>query len=100
MSFAELLYSIISFTLFKISYYSFFIFISIIYFFIMNKNCDFFLKTVLIGNTGVGKTSLMNRIIDNTFEENYIATVAVDFKTRIYEIEGRKIKLDIWDTAG
>lgn len=66
----------------------------------MSKNCDFFLKNVLVGNSGVGKTSLMNWIMENDYEDNYVTTIAVDFKTKFYDIEGRKIKFDIWDTAG
>lgn len=66
----------------------------------MGKNFDFFFKNVLIGNAGVGKTSIMNWIVDDKFEENYLATIAVDYKSKSVEYQNRKIKLDIWDTAG
>lgn len=66
----------------------------------MTRNFDFFFKNVLIGNSGVGKTSLMNWIVDDKFDSNYLATIAVDFKSKNTIFEGHKVKMDIWDTAG
>ena len=61
----------------------------------MNK-----LKLILIGEGTVGKTSLINQYINNTFKEDYIMNVGVDKSLKEIEIEKTKIKLEIWDTPG
>ena len=66
----------------------------------MGKNYNFFIKSVLIGDPGVGKTSLMAWIMKEPFKDKYFATVGIDFKTRNLVSGGEKIKFDIWDTAG
>jgi Ras-related protein Rab-18 len=60
------------------------------------------LKTLLIGNSGVGKSSLLLRFTDDTFlpQEEVSATIGVDFKVSMMEINGEQYKLTIWDTAG
>jgi small GTP-binding protein len=57
-------------------------------------------KYILIGDLGSGKTSLINRYINNNYIENYICTVGVDFMTKTIKIDGDIIKIQIWDTAG
>lgn len=58
------------------------------------------LKILLIGDTSVGKSSLLVRFVDETFLPDYVATVGIDFKIRTLEVDGRLVKLQIWDTAG
>ncbi|KAG7553517.1 hypothetical protein FFLO_03024 [Filobasidium floriforme] len=60
------------------------------------------LKLLLIGNSSVGKSSLLLRFTDDDFlsDEETTATIGVDFKVKQLEVEGRKFKLSIWDTAG
>lgn len=55
---------------------------------------------VLIGDTGVGKSCLLLRFADDTFTENYISTIGVDFRFRTVKIDRKTVKLQIWDTAG
>ena len=60
-------------------------------------------KVVLLGESGVGKTCLIARFINNTFEENLISTTGASYagKTMVFdEYEGKSIKFEIWDTAG
>lgn len=64
------------------------------------KDYDHLFKLLIIGDSGVGKSSLLVRFADNHFSGNYITTIGVDFKIRTIEIQGERVKLQIWDTAG
>lgn len=61
---------------------------------------DKLFKLLLIGDSGVGKSSLLMRFADDTYSEGYLCTLGVDFKIRTIEQDGMRIKLQIWDTAG
>lgn len=59
------------------------------------------LKILIIGESGVGKSSLLLRFTDDLFDPQLSATIGVDFKVKTITIEGgTKAKLAIWDTAG
>ncbi|XP_015769261.1 PREDICTED: ras-related protein Rab-35-like [Acropora digitifera] len=64
------------------------------------KDYDHLFKLLIIGDSGVGKSSLLLRFADNTFSGNYITTIGVDFKIRKINVDGEMVKLQIWDTAG
>ena len=57
-------------------------------------------KMILIGDSGVGKTNILNRYINNKFLETTKSTVGVELGTKIEEYNNKKIKIQIWDTAG
>ena len=57
-------------------------------------------KIVVVGASGVGKTAIVQRLIDGTFTEDSQPTVGVAFKSFICPMEHDSVKLQIWDTAG
>ena len=66
----------------------------------LQNDYDFLFKLLLIGNSAVGKSSLLLRFSDNIFNESFLPTIGVDFKIRTFELTGKTVKLQIWDTAG
>ena len=58
------------------------------------------LKILIIGDSGVGKTSILRRYVDETYINRYKATIGTDFLTRDYKFDNKLITLQIWDTAG
>ena len=61
---------------------------------------DGVIKIKMIGDSGVGKTSIIMRYTESIFTENTQATIGVDYKNAMINIQGKRIKLVIWDTAG
>ena len=61
---------------------------------------DYLIKLILVGDSGVGKTCLLVRFIEDVFITSYISTIGIDFKIKVVKIDGKMIKLQIWDTAG
>lgn len=58
------------------------------------------LKVIILGDSGVGKTSLMNQYVNKKFTNQYKATIGADFLTKEVMIEDKAVTLQIWDTAG
>ncbi|KAJ8352634.1 hypothetical protein SKAU_G00241100 [Synaphobranchus kaupii] len=58
------------------------------------------LKVILLGDGGVGKSSLMNRYVTNKFDSHLFHTIGVEFLNKDLEVEGRPVTMQIWDTAG
>jgi len=61
---------------------------------------DYLIKLLLIGDSGVGKSCLLLRFCDDSFNPTFITTIGIDFKIRTIDLDGKRIKLQIWDTAG
>lgn len=59
---------------------------------------DHLLKMLLIGNSGVGKSCLLIRFADDSWSENYVTTIGVDFKIKTLDLEGKSVKLQIVST--
>ncbi|BBN12064.1 hypothetical protein Mp_5g17050 [Marchantia polymorpha subsp. ruderalis] len=60
---------------------------------------DYLIKLLLIGDSGVGKSCLLLRFSDDSFTTSFITIIGIDFKIRTIELDGKRIKLQIWDTA-
>ena len=60
-----------------------------------NRQHDHLFKLLIIGDAGVGKSSILVRFADNIFTPSYITTIGVDFKIRTIEVDGKKIKLQV-----
>jgi small GTP-binding protein len=58
------------------------------------------LNLLLVGDSMVGKTSLLLKFTDGNFPENHMATIGVEYKDKTIKINGRPVKLQIWDTSG
>jgi len=64
------------------------------------KGYDYLFKLLLIGDTSVGKSSLLLRFTEDTFNSTFISTIGIDFKVKTVDIDGERVKLQVWDTAG
>ncbi|CAF2745960.1 unnamed protein product [Rotaria sp. Silwood2] len=58
------------------------------------------LKIIILGDSGVGKTSLMNQFVLHKFSNDYKATIGANFLTKEVQIDNRLVTMQIWDTAG
>ena len=61
---------------------------------------DYVFKILLIGNIGVGKSSLLMRFVHDIFNDHFVVTLAVDFKVRTLQSEGKMAKLQLCDPSG
>lgn len=66
----------------------------------MDVQYDYLFKLLVIGDSGVGKSCLLLRFVDDEYTDSYVSTIGVDFKIRTVELDGKTVKLQIWDTAG
>ena len=57
-------------------------------------------KIIFVGDAGVGKTTIISRIMDNPYSEVYEPSIGVDFMSKSISFRGQNIKLQMWDTAG
>ena len=58
------------------------------------------LRFILVGNSSVGKTSIVDKYTENIFRDIHQSTMGVDYKIKIFEMKGFKIRMNILDTAG
>lgn len=65
----------------------------------LNKQ-DCLFKLIIIGSSGVGKSSLMKRITENEFNLDHEVTIGVEFGSLMIKVEDVAFKVQIWDTAG
>ena len=65
-----------------------------------NEEEEIKIKIMLLGESQIGKTSLIQRYVKNNFNLSYITTVGIDFQLKQIKMNNKSIKLQIWDTAG
>ena len=66
----------------------------------MGKNTKNELNIIVVGDSGTGKTSFVNKWIKDTFDENYKATIVSEFSYKIYDYKNKSYKIQLWDLAG
>jgi small GTP-binding protein len=58
------------------------------------------IRLLTIGDSNVGKSSLLARYTDNTFYPEFVTTIGIDFKCKTVELDGKQVLIQLWDTAG
>ena len=66
----------------------------------MNTTHDFLFKILFLGDSGVGKSSLLLKLTEKKFQNSILHTIGLDFKMKTFEVNKKKIHLQIWDSAG
>jgi Ras-related protein Rab-1A len=61
---------------------------------------DYLMKAIVVGDSGVGKSNVLSRFVDDRFQEHYISTIGVDFHIKTIREESKIVKMQLWDTAG
>merc|ERR1712060_632901 len=61
---------------------------------------NYLFKYIIVGDAGIGKSCLLLQFTDKRFRAEHDMTIGVEFGHRLAELDGQKIKLQIWDTAG
>lgn len=66
----------------------------------MSESYDYLFKFLVIGRAGSGKSCLLHQFVENKFKEDSSHTIGVEFGSKIVNVGGKSVKLQIWDTAG
>ena len=66
----------------------------------MSVDFNYLLKYIIIGNSGVGKSNILLRYVHNQFNDEFKTTVGVEFGAKNIEINKKRFRIQIWDTAG
>ena len=64
------------------------------------RDYDYIIKIIVVGDSEVGKSQLVQRFLKNTFNEGNEPTVAFDYTTKIMEVKGKVLRIHLWDMAG
>ncbi len=65
-----------------------------------SEKTKYVVKAVIVGDWGVGKTCLIRRFAENKFDHDYKPTIGVNIVTKVIDVKGRKLKLQLFDTGG
>jgi small GTP-binding protein len=66
----------------------------------MSGQYDLSYKVLLLGDSGVGKSTILQQYYTKEFDPNFITTIGIDFSSQIVNVQDKKIRLALWDTAG
>lgn len=68
----------------------------------MERHVDYqhLYKLLLVGDSGVGKSCLLVRFWEDTYQESKVCTIGVDFQVKTVDVDGKNVKIQIWDSAG
>jgi small GTP-binding protein len=66
----------------------------------MSNYYDYTIKTLIVGDSGVGKSSIMDQFVEEKYSDSYQCTIGVDYKTNYIDISKKSVKFLLWDTAG
>ena len=66
----------------------------------MEENTSLAIKIIILGSTEVGKTSILDRYFNDVFRQNQVSTIGIDFLTKYFKFDSKKIKVLYNDTAG
>jgi len=61
---------------------------------------EYIFKYIIIGDSSVGKTSLISSLMNGSFKKEYTTTIGVDFASKMLKLDDHIVKIQIWDTAG
>lgn len=61
---------------------------------------DALTKVAIIGDSSVGKTNILLRYVNSHYQSNHVVTIGIDFKVKTLSLDGYRLKMQIWDTAG
>uniref|UniRef100_A0A4W3H3Y1 Uncharacterized protein n=1 Tax=Callorhinchus milii TaxID=7868 RepID=A0A4W3H3Y1_CALMI len=68
---------------------------------IVNLSGDILLKIVLVGDSSVGKTAILERLTEDTFHSSILSTIGIDFRVKTVRVnDNATVRLQVWDTAG
>lgn len=67
---------------------------------IVSETYDYLFKFLVIGSAGTGKSCILHQFIENKFKQDCNHTIGVEFGSKIVNVGGKAVKLQIWDTAG
>jgi len=66
----------------------------------MSESYDYLFKFLVIGSAGAGKSCILHQFIESKFKDNSSHTIGVEFGSKVVNVGGKSVKLQIWDTAG
>ncbi|CAD8111906.1 unnamed protein product [Paramecium primaurelia] len=61
---------------------------------------DYNIRILLVGEIGIGKTTLLIKYTEQKFQLNQLTTIGIDYKSKLIDYQGKRIKIQLWDTAG
>lgn len=61
---------------------------------------DALFKVIIIGDSGIGKSCMLKRLMEDDFKDDHEITVGVEFGSNMIKVEDKILKLQVWDTAG